>query len=81
MMPTLRDTGRHPPIRPDMGNANAQTYAADPLAGPIEQDTVAREGLRRLILDGLESGNEGDADEAWLDALKEGVRQRAAAGR
>ncbi len=81
MMPILRDTGQHLPVRPDMGSENAQTFATDPLAGLIEQDTVAREGLRRLILDGLESGEEGDADDAWLDSLKEGVRQRAAAGR
>jgi hypothetical protein len=56
-------------------------YSADGLADLIEQDAAAMEGLRQLILDGLESGEEGEADQVWLDSLKDGVRQRAAARR
>ena len=34
-------------------------HSADGLAALIEQDAAAIEGLRQLILDGLESGEEG----------------------
>ncbi len=62
-----------------MTEPNAHT--ADGLADLIEQDAAAIEGLRELILDGLESGEEGEADQVWLDSLKEEVRQRAAVRR
>lgn len=66
---------------PRTGMTEPNAYSADGLVDLIEQDAAAIEGLRQLILDGLESGEEGEADQVWLDSLKEGVRQRAAGRR
>ena len=76
LLPAAR-TVRAPRSRMTEPNA----HSADGLAALIEQDAAAIEGLRQLILDGLESGEEGEAGQVWMDSLKEGVRQRAAARR
>lgn len=54
------------------------SLTVDELADLIEKDPAAIAELRRLILEGLESGDDGEADDAWLESLKDGVRQRAA---
>lgn len=56
-------------------------FTADALAGLIEKDGSALRALRQLILEGLESGDDGEADDQWLASLMEGVRQRAASGK
>lgn len=62
--------------RPD--NDEHVVLTADQLADLIENDPVAIRALRQLILEGLESGDDGEADDDWLESLKDGVRQRAA---
>lgn len=51
---------------------------ADKLADLIEKDPTAITALRQLILAGLESGDDGEAGDEWLESLKDGVRQRTA---
>lgn len=51
---------------------------ADQLADLIEKDPTAISALRQLILAGLESDDDGEADDEWLESLKDGIRQRTA---
>ena len=59
-------------------NAERGTWTADQLAVLIENDPSAIRALRQLIVEGLESGDDGEADDNWLESLKTGVKQRAA---
>lgn len=54
------------------------SLTADALADRIEKDPAATLALRRLILEGIESGDAGEADDDWIESLMAGVRQRAA---
>ena len=52
--------------------------AIDDLAGRIAGNPEALSALRRMIQEGLDNGIEGEADDAWLALLAEGIRSRAA---
>ena len=52
--------------------------AIDDLAGRIAGNPEALSALRRMIQEGLDNGIEGEADDAWLASLAEGIRSRAA---
>ncbi len=77
MTPELENEATEQRARPEDGEHAGLT--ADELADQIENDPAAIRALRQLILDGLESGDDGEADDEWFESLKEGVRQRAAA--
>ncbi len=64
--------------RAPLANHGRAALTSDVSADLIEKDPVAIRVLRQLILEGLESGDDGEADDGWLEFLKEGVRQRAA---
>lgn len=45
----------------------------------VENDPEALAELRRLLLEGLESGVEGELNEEWWQSLAEGIQKRARA--
>ena len=57
------------------------SWASEQLADLIEQDPKAVEALRKLILEGLESGEEGEVNDEWWLSLADGIRARATARR
>ncbi len=77
MTPALGNEAAEQEIQ--LGGDDSLAMTADQLADLIEKDPAAIRALRQLILEGLESGEEGEVNEEWWLTMAEGVRERAAA--
>lgn len=75
MAPAIDNESTEQLTRPN--NDEHVALTADQFAELINDDPEAIRALRELILEGLESGDDGEADDEWLDSLMDGVRQRA----
>ncbi len=65
---------------PDLRKIVATTSEADACLGNlIEKDPAAAAELRRLLAEGLESGEEGEVNDEWWASLAASIRERAAA--
>ncbi len=67
-------------------NRSSSSYGQDTasgsaaaLADQAEEDPLAVMVLRSLIQEGLDAVTKGEANDAWLESLQQGVTRRAAA--
>lgn len=65
-------------VLPSFASQDASA-SVDDLTSRIAGNPGALSALRRMVQEGLDNGIEGEADDAWLASLADGIRSRATA--